>query len=104
MSIKIQVPALLRALTRDEKQIAAQGNSVREVIEHAESQFPGIKARLLDGDQMRKFINVYVNDQDIRFAKSLDTPVQTGDVITILPAVAGGSSVGGNRHHAANQA
>ncbi|WP_418648627.1 MoaD/ThiS family protein [Thauera butanivorans] len=90
MSILVVVPTLLRPLTNGEKRVSAQGSSVAEVIDHLESQFPGIKAKLVHGDRVHRFVNVYINEDDIRFADGLDTPVKAGDTLTVLPAVAGG--------------
>ncbi|ENO90246.1 MoaD/ThiS family protein [Thauera linaloolentis] len=90
MSVSVIVPTLLRPLTNGEKEVYAQGNSVAEAIDHLETQFPGIKARLVNGDQVHRFVNIYVNEDDIRFADGLRTLVKAGDSLTVLPAVAGG--------------
>lgn len=90
MSISILVPTLLRPLTKGEKKVQAQGSSVAEVIDHLERQFPGIKDKIISGDQLRCFVNVYVNETDVRFADGLKTSVRSGDSLTVLPAVAGG--------------
>lgn len=90
MSITVSIPTLLRPLTHDQKRIELEGTTVRELIERMDSQYPGIKERLLDGSEMHRFVNVYVNDNDIRFADNLGTALKDGDNVTILPAVAGG--------------
>ncbi|MBU6954436.1 MULTISPECIES: MoaD/ThiS family protein [unclassified Hahella] len=90
MSITIHIPTVLRPLTNDQKRIDGDGANVREVIENMEIQFPGVKERLMADGKVHRFLNIYVNDDDIRFAENLDTSVQAGDAITILPAVAGG--------------
>ncbi|AZV93010.1 molybdopterin synthase sulfur carrier subunit [Bordetella sp. J329] len=90
MSISVSIPTLLRNLTNGEKKVSAQGSSVAEVIESLESQFPGIKAKLMHGNLIHRFVNIYVNEDDVRFADGLGTPVNAGDSLTILPAVAGG--------------
>ncbi|ABC29626.1 Molybdopterin converting factor, small subunit [Hahella chejuensis KCTC 2396] len=90
MSITIHIPTVLRPLTGDQKRIEGGGENVREVIENMESHYPGIQERLMADGKVHRFLNIYVNDDDIRFADNLDTPVRTGDSITILPAVAGG--------------
>lgn len=90
MPISVSIPTLLRPLTQNQKRIDIEGATVRELIERMESQYPGIRERLLDGGQMHRFVNVYVNDNDIRFADNLSTALKDGDNVTILPAVAGG--------------
>lgn len=90
MPVSVSIPTLLRPLTQDQKRIEIEGATVRELIERMDSQYPGIKERLLDGGEMHRFVNVYVNDNDIRFADNLGTALKDGDNVTILPAVAGG--------------
>ncbi|PAU66116.1 molybdopterin synthase sulfur carrier subunit [Pseudomonas sp. PIC25] len=90
MPVSVSIPTLLRPLTQDQKRIEIEGSTVRELIERMDSQYPGIKERLLDGGEMHRFVNVYVNDNDIRFADNLGTALKDGDNVTILPAVAGG--------------
>lgn len=90
MTISVLVPTLLRNLTGGEKNISTQGNSVAEVIGNLEQQYPGLKRKLVNENQVHQFINIYINESDIRFANGLETPIKTGDKITILPAVAGG--------------
>ncbi|TBU96795.1 MoaD/ThiS family protein [Stutzerimonas kirkiae] len=90
MSISVIVPTLLRPLTHGEKNVSVEGNSVAEAIDNLESRFPGIKARLISDDRVHRFVNIYVNEDDIRFADGLDTPIKAGDSLTVLPAVAGG--------------
>lgn len=90
MPISVSIPTLLRPLTQNQKRIDIEGATVRELIERMESQYPGIRERLLDGTEMHRFVNVYVNDNDIRFADNLGTALKDGDNVTILPAVAGG--------------
>lgn len=94
MSVSVIVPTLFRILTRGEKTVSAQGGSVAEVLDHLDQQFPGLKAKLVQGDQLQRFVNLYVNEDDIRFAQGLQTPVRSGDSLTVLPAVAGGSPGG----------
>jgi len=90
MSIKVIIPAILRPLTNQQKHIDIDGIKVSEVIDRMEQQYPGIKAKLVSEGSAHRFINIYVNDNDIRFQEGLATPLQEGDVVTILPAVAGG--------------
>ncbi|AEV62620.1 MoaD/ThiS family protein [Pseudomonas ogarae] len=90
MSIFVTVPTLLRTFTHDQKRIEVQGQTVLEVIEDMEAKYPGVKERLIGDGQVHRFVNIYVNDDDIRFADNLATALKAGDSLTILPAVAGG--------------
>lgn len=94
MNVQILVPQILRQLTGGAKTVVSQGRTVREVLDTLEKSYPGIRDRLLDGKDLHRFVNIYRNDEDIRFLKHLDTEVQDGDVISILPAVAGGDPLG----------
>ena len=90
MTITMHVPTILRSLTKNNKTIATSGYSVLDAIEQVEQQYPGIKERLIFENEVHRFMNIYVNDNDIRFSDNLATPLKDGDIITILPAVAGG--------------
>ncbi len=91
MSIEVRVPQILRKHTGGAKSLKASGRTVREVLEDLDRQHPGLRERLLeDGDRLHRFVNIYVNDEDVRFIQALDTPLKDGDVVSILPAVAGG--------------
>ncbi|MGG5287609.1 MoaD/ThiS family protein [Pseudomonas shirazensis] len=90
MSVSVMVPTLLRPLTEGQKKVEAQGETVRQLIDQLEQRYPGIKARLVHDDQVHRFVNIYVNDDDIRFADGLATAIAAGDRLTVLPAVAGG--------------
>ena len=91
MSINVRIPTILRAYTQDQSQVTADGSTLREVIDSLEANFPGIKARVVD-DQgaLRRFVNIYVAEEDVRFAQGLDTPTPDGAQVSIIPAVAGG--------------
>jgi sulfur-carrier protein len=91
MAISVLIPTVLRKHTAGKDQVAAQGASVREILRDLETQFQGFTQNLYaeDGD-LKPFINIYVNEEDIRFLQDLDTPVQSNDTVTILPAIAGG--------------
>ena len=92
MSVEVRVPSVLRKHTGGARITQAQGATVAAVFEDLERQFPGLKQELLNDDgQMRQFVNVYVNDEDIRYLDRLQTAVADGDQVAILPAVAGGS-------------
>ena len=90
MSIEVRIPTILRPFTKDQKIVSATGTTLAEAIANLDDQYPGIGERLLENGALRRFINVYVNDEDVRFSGALETALKSGDSITILPAVAGG--------------
>lgn len=90
MPITISIPTILRPLTGDQKRIEVDGSSVLDAIERMEQQYPGVKEKLITGGEAHRFVNIYVNDNDIRFSEGLSTRLADGDLLTILPAVAGG--------------
>jgi molybdopterin synthase sulfur carrier subunit len=91
MSIKVRIPSPLRSYTNGVDVVEVEGASVGEVLSALKAKAAGIETRLFkDPDQLNRFVNVYVNDEDIRFLKNLDTPVKAGDEISIIPAIAGG--------------
>ncbi len=90
MAIEVRIPTILRSYTGGEKSVSAQGESLAALIESLEAGHPGIRERLIDGEDLRRFVNIYVNDEDVRFLGGLDAPVSDGDQVVILPAVAGG--------------
>lgn len=91
MSASVRVPTILRTYTDDAAEVTAKGNTLAEVIDDLETNHPGIRTRILDDDgKVRRFINVYVGDEDVRFEKGLQTEVVDGAKISIIPAVAGG--------------
>ena len=90
MAVEVRVPTILRSYTGGEKAVSAAGGSLSEVIDDLEANHPGIKGRLIEGEDLRRFVNVYVNDEDVRFTGGLSTSVDDGDAVVILPAVAGG--------------
>jgi molybdopterin converting factor small subunit len=90
MSIEVKIPTILRPYTKDQKTVEAEGATLSAVISNLDSQYAGIGERLLEDGALRRFINIYINDEDVRFLGSLDAKVKDGDSITILPAVAGG--------------
>ncbi|GAB2754234.1 MULTISPECIES: MoaD/ThiS family protein [Amycolatopsis] len=91
MAVNVSIPTILRTHTGGEKSVEASGKTVLEVIDDVESRHGGIKARLVKDEKLHRFINVYVNDEDVRFAGGLEAEVKDGDTLTILPAVAGGA-------------
>ncbi len=90
MGVRVQVPQIFRKHTGGAKTVPGQGKTVREVLENLDKAYPGLRDRLLDGKELHRFVNIYRNDEDIRFLGYLDAEVHEGDVISILPAVAGG--------------
>jgi molybdopterin converting factor small subunit len=90
MAIEVRVPTILRTYTDGEKSVTGEGASLAELIDDLESRHPGIKDRLVEGSDLRRFVNVYVNDEDVRFTGGLKTAVGDGDQVVVLPAVAGG--------------
>jgi molybdopterin converting factor small subunit len=91
MAVRIRVPGPLRRLTGGEAEVTVEGDSVAAALGDLEQRYPGFHDRLYDGDgKLRQFINIYVNDSDIRFSQGLETPVGERDEVSIVPAVAGG--------------
>jgi molybdopterin converting factor small subunit len=90
MSVTVSIPTILRTHTGGEKRVAAEGETLGAVISDLESNYSGISGRLLDDGKLNRFVNIYVNDEDVRFSGGLETAIAEGDSVTILPAVAGG--------------
>jgi len=90
MAVTVSIPTILRTHTGGEKQVSAQGSTLAEVIDHLEAAHGGLKSRLVKEGSLHRFVNVYVNDEDVRFAGGLEASIADGDNVTILPAVAGG--------------
>ncbi|WP_152361370.1 MoaD family protein [Microlunatus speluncae] len=90
MAVEVRIPTILRTYTAGEKLVQGSGDTVERVIDDLESRHPGLKERLVEEQGLRRFVNVYVNDEDVRFTGGLGSAVADGDVIVVLPAVAGG--------------
>jgi molybdopterin synthase sulfur carrier subunit len=90
MAVTVSIPTILRTHTGGQKSVQASGSTVSEVISDLDAKHGGIKARLIKDGSLHRFVNIYVNDEDVRFAGGLEAPVADGDSLTILPAVAGG--------------
>lgn len=91
MSIRVRIPAPLRSITGGESEVSVEGSSVGGALGELESRFPEMRARLRDQDgELRRFVNLYVNGEDIRFLSGLETALKSGDEMSIIPAVAGG--------------
>jgi molybdopterin synthase sulfur carrier subunit len=92
MPIKVRIPTPLRNLTGGRGELETDGKDVAELIENIERQFPGMKSRLYDEQgQIRRFVNIYINEEDIRFLSGPSTPLKDGDEVSIIPAIAGGA-------------
>jgi sulfur-carrier protein len=90
MAIEVRIPTILRTYTGGEKAVDASGTTLSELIEDLETNHSGIKERLVEDGELRRFVNVYVNDEDVRFTGGLETALSDGDQVVVLPAVAGG--------------
>ncbi|MGZ4488710.1 MAG: MoaD/ThiS family protein [Nocardioides sp.] len=91
MSVSVRIPTILRTYTGGESEVSAAGATLAEVLDDLDSSYPGIKARILDEQgAIRRFVNVYVGNDDVRFLEALDTATADGAQVSVIPAVAGG--------------
>jgi sulfur-carrier protein len=90
VAVTVSIPTILRTHTGGEKSVEASGQTLSELIDNLESNHSGLKDRLVKDGSLHRFVNVYVNDEDVRFSGGLEATVSDGDNVTILPAVAGG--------------
>ncbi|MDN5761078.1 MAG: MoaD/ThiS family protein [Microlunatus sp.] len=90
MAVEMRIPTILRTYTGGEKAVQGDGATLAQVIDDVEGRHPGLKNRLVEEAGLRRFVNVYVNDEDVRFTGGLEAPTADGDVVVVLPAVAGG--------------
>lgn len=90
MAVEVRIPTILRTFTGGAKTVEGDGSTLLQVIDDVESRHPGLKDRLVEESGLRRFVNVYVNDEDVRFTGGLSAPTSDGDVVVVLPAVAGG--------------
>jgi molybdopterin synthase sulfur carrier subunit len=101
MAIEVRIPTILRSFTGGAKAVEGSGETVGALLTNLDTAYPGLRGRLITDDGgLHRFVNVYVNDEDVRFLGSLDAPLADGDTLTILPAVAGGArdlAVAGHR-------
>jgi sulfur-carrier protein len=91
MAIEVRIPTILRTYTGGAKAVESSGATLDELLNNLDAAHGGLRERLVDGEKLRRFVNVYLNDEDVRFLGGLETPVKDGDTVTVLPAVAGGS-------------
>jgi len=91
MSVRVRIPTILRTYTGGDSEVTAEGATLAEVLDDLDARFAGIKGRVLDEDgKLRRFVNVYVNNDDVRFEQELATPTPDGAEVSVIPAVAGG--------------
>src|SRR2546425_13367976 len=94
MTVSVRIPTPLRKLTQEKDVVTGDGGTLMACIDGLEGQFPGIKERLCDETgELRRFVNVYVNGEDVRFQQGVETPLKAGDEVSIVPAAAGGESL-----------
>ncbi len=94
MAIKVRIPTPLQKLTNNQSEVNCEAGTINDLLASLEKQHPGIKERLCDGEgKLRRFVNIYVNEEDIRFLQGQDTALKDGDDISIIPAIAGGAAL-----------
>ena len=98
MAVKVRIPTPLQKLTNNQGEVQCEAKDINELLAGLEKSYPGIKERLCDGEgKLRRFVNVYVNEEDIRFLQGQETALKTGDDISIIPAIAGGAALSKKR-------
>jgi sulfur-carrier protein len=90
MAIEVRIPTILRTYTDGARSVESSGDTLRSLFASLDATYPGIQERIVDDAGLRRFVNVYLNDEDVRFLDGIDTALSDGDVVTVLPAVAGG--------------
>ncbi|GGU63976.1 MULTISPECIES: MoaD family protein [Streptomyces] len=90
MAIEVRIPTILRTHTGGAKAVEGSGDTLADLFADLESRYAGIQERIVEGGELRRFVNVYLNDEDVRFLEGINTKLSDGDNVTILPAVAGG--------------
>jgi len=94
MAVIVRIPTTLQGLTNNLSEVAAEGPTVRDLMDDLDQKYPGLKARIYDDNgKLRRFVNIYVNDEDIRFLENEETPVPDGAELSIIPSIAGGQWV-----------
>jgi len=92
MALRVRIPTPLQMLTENEAEVEATGGTIAELVADLEARYPGFRSRLCDDDgKLRRFVNIYVNDEDVRFLGGEQTPLKDGDRVSIIPAIAGGA-------------
>jgi len=92
MAIEVRIPTILRTYTGGAKSVEGSGSTLAELLGDLDARYGGLRDRPQDESGLRRFVNVYLNDEDVRFLGGLETPVKDGDTVTVLPAVAGGAA------------
>ena len=92
MAIEVRIPTILRTYTGGAKSVEGSGDTLAGLLADLDVRYSGLQDRLVDDSGLRRFVNVYLNDEDVRFLGGLDAPVKDGDTVTVLPAVAGGGT------------
>ena len=92
MAVEVRIPTILRTFTSGAKAVQGDGSTLLAVIDDVDARHPGLKDRLVEADNLRRFVNVYVGNDDVRFLQNLDTPTPDGTQISVIPAVAGGAA------------
>ena len=90
MTVEVRLTANLQKLVGGQRSVSGRGSTVRELLDNLNDRYPGLKQQLVTDGQLHRFVNIYLNDEDIRFLGQLDTPLRDGDVLSVLPALAGG--------------
>ncbi len=90
MSITVSLPTILRPYVKDQRRVQVEGQTLGQLIENLDNEYPGIKERIIEDSAIRRYVNVYINSEDVRFLKGIDSELTSGDEVDILPAVAGG--------------
>jgi len=91
MAVKVRIPTPLRKLTNGADEVTAEGGNINEIIDNLEKNYPGLKERICEPDgKLRRFVNLYLNDEDIRFKENMETRLKDNDELSIIPAIAGG--------------
>jgi molybdopterin synthase sulfur carrier subunit len=91
MAVEVRVTANMQTLLKGQKSVSAEGPTVRDVLDNVEQRYPGFKEMVMTDGQLHRFVNVYLNDEDVRFLEQLNTKLKDGDVLSVLPALAGGT-------------
>lgn len=92
MTVEVRLTANLQRLAGGQRAVQVEAHTVGELLERLDHMYPGFKSSVLDNGQLHRFVNIFLNDEDIRFLQQLETPLKDGDVVSILPALAGGHS------------
>ncbi|MDI6800637.1 MAG: MoaD family protein [Thermodesulfovibrionales bacterium] len=93
MAVKIRIPTPLQRMTQGKEEVEGKAGTVIDLINDLDAKYPGIAERISEGGKVRRFVNIYVNEEDIRFLQAEQTPVKDGDEVSIIPAIAGGSII-----------